>query len=433
MHSTILTARSQKLFVDGVSIANLAATYGTPTYVYSARRIQDNFNRVRKAFTAVYPNLAIHYAIKACNTLPIAKLLVDLGSGIDAASPNEIRLAQLLGVQPSLITFTGNNLSDEELQFAVDSGVIINLDDDSYIDRFLRITRLRLISFRINPGLLFADYATNPIGPFTGPQAKFGVSHDRVSYAYGQAKRAGVRRAGAHMMPHSNERDFLRFHEVTSRFLDILLPAIVEHEMALDFIDLGGGLGIPYQHDEDPLDLDRMASGVATTIADKCSYYGVPLPKLILEPARYFVGDAGVLIGRVHGMKETEARTIIGTDISMNVFPRPALYGAQHRVHVNGRHGDESSSYGICGQVCENADLWAKSVELPRSTSVGDLLVIEDVGAYGFAMSYEYNGRLRPCEVLVRDGHHELVRRREVLADTLTTTVWAAPPSTVSD
>ena len=428
MPSDVVTFRSQRVFVDGVSVADLAEAYGTPAYVYSARRIQDNFNRVRKAFGAVYHNLAIHYAIKACNTLPIAKLLVDLGSGIDAASPNEIRLAQALGVTPSLITFTGNNLSDVDLQFAADSGVTINLDDDSYLERLLRIARPAIISFRINPGLLFADYTTNPIGPFTGPQAKFGVSHDRVSLAYGQAKRAGIRRAGAHMMPHSNERDFQRFQEVTSRFLDILLPAIVEHEMTLEFIDLGGGLGIPYQRDEDPLDLDRMASGVAATITQKCGHYGVPLPKLILEPARYFVADAAVLIGRVHGMKETEARTLIGTDISMNVFPRPALYGAQHRIHINGRHGEETSSFGVCGQVCENADLWSKSTDLPLSTRVGDLIVVEDVGAYGFAMSYEYNGRLRPCEVLVRDGNHELVRRREELADTLQTTVWTPKP-----
>ncbi|MEI9813055.1 MAG: hypothetical protein WDO18_10490 [Acidobacteriota bacterium] len=202
--------RNKRILIDDIPVEDIAEQFGTPVYVYSAKRIEQNFRRVQKAFSAHYENVAIHYAIKACNNLRIAKILVDLGAGIDAASPNEIRLAQALGVDPSKITFTGNNLSDEDLRFAFQSGATINLDDDSYLDRLLKIGRPSVVAFRINPGGSSGDSPSDDLAPFSGPQAKFGVWSDRVWLAYERVKTAGITRVGAHMMRGSKECDWAR-------------------------------------------------------------------------------------------------------------------------------------------------------------------------------------------------------------------------------
>jgi diaminopimelate decarboxylase len=400
----------QVYFEDGVSAALIAETYGTPTYVYEENRVRENFRRAFKAFKKHYDDFRFFYAIKACNNLAIASILKQEGAGIDAASVNEILLAKELGLGGEDVMFSGNFLSDDDIRQGLESGVIFNLDDVGLLPRVLRYGTPEMVSFRVNPG-----YGRSNVGEFVtnaGPRAKFGVHPDHVLDAYRQAKEAGVTRFGAHMMPGSCVTDADYFAFVTELLMDLVGKASRELDIHFEFIDLGGGLGIPYKPGEPGLHIDEAAEKVATAFRRKIEEYGMTPPRLMMEPARYFVGDAGFLVGRVHAIKDSYTR-IIGTDIGMNTLARPAMYDAYHHIYVDGREDEERKPVGLCGQICENTDYWVKDRPLPTGTSVGDIVVVENAGAYGYVMSYQYNGRLRPAEVLINGQDHWLIRERE--------------------
>jgi diaminopimelate decarboxylase len=404
----------QQIYLEEVKISELAAIYGTPTYVYEENRIRDNFRRALRAFKKYYPDFRFFYAIKANNNLAIANILRQEGAGIDAASVNEILLAQKIGLGGEDVMFSGNFLSDDDIRQGLQSGVIFNLDDPGLLPRVLKFGQPELLSFRVNPG-----YGQCEVGDFVcnaGPDAKFGVHPDQVMDAYRRAKEAGVKRFGAHMMPGSCIRDPDYFRFITELVMDIIGKAARELQINFEFVDLGGGLGIPYKPGDYTLDIDKAAELVAAAFRSKIAEYGLRPPRLMMEPARYFVGDAGYIIGTVHAIKDSYKR-IIGTDVSMNTLARPAMYGAYHHIYVNGREDEPRQPLGLCGQVCENTDFWVRERPLPQGISEGDLIVVENAGAYGYAMSYQYNGRLRPAEVLVNGKQHYLIRSRENIDD----------------
>jgi len=405
---------NQQIYLEDVPVTELAATYGTPTYVYEENRIRENFRRALAAFRKYYPDFRFFYAIKANNNLAVANILRQEGAGIDAASVNEILLAQKLGLGGSDVMFSGNYLSDEDIRQGLKSGVIFNLDDPELLPRVLKFGTPEFLSFRVNPG-----YGQCEVGDFVcngGPNAKFGVHPDQVYGAYKAAKEAGIKRFGVHMMPGSCIRDPEYFRFITELIMDIIGKVGRDLQLDFEFIDLGGGLGIPYRHEDSVLDIDKAAELVAEVFKQKIQEYGLKPPRLMMEPARYFVGDAGYILGTVHAIKHSYS-TIIGTDVSMNVLARPAMYGAYHHIYVNGRENEQRIALGLCGQVCENTDFWVKERLLPRGLTLNDIIVVENAGAYGYAMSYQYNGRLRPAEVLVSGKQHWLIRQRETLDD----------------
>ena len=406
--------RNDQFFFGGVAATELAQTYGTPLYVYEEDRIRDNFRRALKAFQKYYADFRFFYAIKANNNLAVANILRQEGAGIDAASINEILLAQKLGLGGDNVMFSGNFLSDDDIQQGLKSGVIFNLDDISILPRVLKYGKPEFLSFRLNPG-----YGACEVGDFVcngGPNAKFGVHPDQIMDAYRMAKEAGIKRFGAHMMPGSCIRDPEYFKFITGLLMDNIGKVGKELGIDFEFIDLGGGLGIPYKHEDAPLDIDKAAQLVAEIFTEKLNEYGLKPPRLMMEPARYFVGDAGYVVGTVHSIKNSYKR-IIGTDVSMNTLARPAMYGAYHHIYVNGREDEARKPVGLCGQVCENTDFWVKERMLPEGITLGDIIVVENAGAYGYAMSYQYNGRLKPAEVLVNGDKHWLIRQRETIDD----------------
>lgn len=403
-----------QIYLEDVPVTLIAQTYGTPTYVYEENRIRDNFRRALNAFRKYYPNFRFFYAIKANNNLAVANILRQEGAGIDAASINEILLAQKLGLGGDNVMFSGNFLSDDDIQQGLKSGVIFNLDDISILPRVLKYGKPEFLSFRLNPG-----YGACEVGDFVcngGPNAKFGVHPDQIMDAYRMAKEAGIKRFGAHMMPGSCIRDPEYFKFITGLLMDNIGKVGKELGIDFEFIDLGGGLGIPYKHEDGPLDIDKAAQLVAEIFTEKLNQYGLKPPRLMMEPARYFVGDAGYVVGTVHSIKNSYKR-IIGTDVSMNTLARPAMYGAYHHIYVNGREDEARKPVGLCGQVCENTDFWVKERMLPEGITLGDIIVVENAGAYGYAMSYQYNGRLKPAEVLVCNDRHWLIRQRETIED----------------
>ena len=411
--------KEKEIYIDELSVRELAEQYGTPTYVYNEKRIRDNFRRAYAAFTSHYSDFKFFYAIKACNNPAIVNILRQEGAGIDAASVNEILLAKEIGLGGENVMFSGNFLSDEDIKQGLDSEVIFNLDDISILPRVLKQSIPEILSFRINPG-----YGKSNVGEYVtnaGPGAKFGLHPDMVTEAYRQAKNAGVKRFGVHMMPGSciTEPDYFSF--VTNLLMEIVGKTARELKIDFEFIDIGGGLGIPYKEDEQGLDIEKTAELVADTFKQSIEKYGMKSPRLMMEPARYFVGDAGVVIGRVHSIKESYSK-IIGTDIGMNILARPAFYGSYHHILFNGRDGDPTEKCGLCGQLCENTDFWVKERAFPETVREGDIVVAADAGAYGYGMSYQYNGRLRPAEVIVNGNQSHLIRERETFDDMLNNT-----------
>ncbi len=400
--------------IGGIPAAQLAEQFGTPLYVYDEQKIRENYRRVADAFRRHYPDFKIFYAVKCCNNPAIVNVLRQEGAGADCASVNEILLAKSVGLSGDDVMFSGNFLSDEDIKQGLESGVVFNLDDESLLPRLLKFGKPEVISFRVNPG-----YGKSNVGEYVtnaGPGAKFGIHPDNVIKAYRMAKEAGIKRFGVHMMTGSCITDADYFPFITGLLMDIIGKVGRELDINFEFVDLGGGLGIPYRPDEPGLDLERAAKGAAEMFKRKCAEYNLKPPRLEMEPARYFVGDAGYLLGRVHATKDSYKR-IIGTDVGMNVLCRPAMYGSYHHIYVDGKENHPRTKLSMCGQLCENTDFWVKDRDLPEDLNVGDLVVIENAGAYGFGMSYQYNGRLRAAEVLVSDGKAYLIRERENFED----------------
>jgi len=403
-----------KIHIGDVAVRDIATEYGTPTYVYDENKIRENYRRALKAFSKHYPDFRFFYAVKACNNPAIVNILRQEGAGIDAASVNEIRLAKKVGLGGEDVMFSGNFLSDDDIKFGLKSGVIFNLDDPSILPRVIEQGKPKILSFRVNPG-----YGKSNVGEFVtnaGPNAKFGVHPDQVMDAYRAAKEAGITRFGAHMMPGSCITEPEYFSFITNLLMDIIGKVGKELKIHFEFIDLGGGLGIPYRPGEEGLNVDEAAKQVAGAFKSKVKEYGLKPPRLMMEPARYFVGNAAWIVGKVHSIKESYKK-IIGTDIGMNTLARPAMYGAYHHIYIDGKEKDPREKVGLCGQLCENTDFWVKERDLPSTIKEGDIVVVENAGAYGFAMSYQYNGRLRPAEVLVNGKDHYLIRKREEFED----------------
>ena len=403
-----------KIAIGEIPAADIAAKFGTPTYVYDEQKIRKNYRRAFNAFAKHYPDFKMFYAVKSCNNPAIVNILRQEGAGVDAASVNEILLAKHVGLGGEDVMFSGNFLSDDDIRQGLESGVIFNLDDISLLPRLLKFGKPEILSFRVNPG-----YGKSNVGEFVtnaGPNAKFGIHPDKVMEAYKLAKEAGIKRFGAHMMTGSCITDAEYFPFVTGLLMDIIGKTGKELKIDFEFIDLGGGLGIPYKPGEPALDLEKAAELTAKMFRSKVAEYGLKPPQLKMEPARYFVGNAGYLIGRVHSIKESYKK-IAGTDIGMNTLARPAMYGSYHHIYVDGKEQEPRAAIGLCGQLCENTDFWVKERELPASIAEGDLVVVENAGSYGFGMSYQYNGRLRPAEVLVNGEEATLIRTREDFDD----------------
>jgi diaminopimelate decarboxylase len=404
------SVKNKQVYIDKINVRSLADKFGTPTYVYNEERIRENFKRAFNAFKTHYPDFKFFYAVKACNNPAIVNILRQEGAGIDAASVNEIKLAKHVGLGGEDVMFSGNFLSDDDIKQGYDSGVIFNLDDISLLPKLLKFGTPEILSFRVNPG-----YGRSNVGEYVtnaGPGAKFGIHPDMVTDAYRAAKEAGVKRFGVHMMPGSCITEPAYFAFVTNLLMEIVGKTAKELDIAFEFIDIGGGLGIPYNESETELDINETAKLVADTFKDAIEKYDLKPPRLMMEPARYFVGDAGVVIGKVHSIKKSYSK-IIGTDIGMNILARPAFYGAYHNVLFNERIGDSEEKCGLCGQLCENSDFWIKERNMPSTVKEGDIVVATEAGAYGYGMSYQYNGRLRPAEVLVNGEKSYLIRERE--------------------
>lgn len=409
-----LEDRDGVLQIDGISAVQLASRFGTPLYVYSARRIRENFRRIHGAFTARRKNFRANYAVKANNNVAVLDLLRREGAGADCAGPGEILMAKAVGFSPDRILYSGNYNSDEELRYGLESGAVINLDDGPLLPRLLKFGKPRALCFRINPGFGKGAY---PGVVTAGPEAKFGMREREALAAYRLAKEAGIERLGVHMMAGSNVLEPPYWAAITDRLTSIAARIAKALRIELDFIDLGGGFGVPAKIGEKPLPIVEVAKRVVDAYERKlASTPAMGDPTLVIEPGRYLVSDAGVLLATVTHVK-TSAKRFVGCDAGMNTLLRPALYGAYHEIlPATKLDARRTIRANVTGPICENTDMLGKDRRLP-ALGPGDLLAVLNAGAYGYAMASRFNSRPMPAEVLVDDGHAHLVRERETLED----------------
>jgi diaminopimelate decarboxylase len=405
------------LYFDGVSTIDLAKTYDTPLYVISEKRIQDNYNRLYGALVNNYKYVRIYYAAKANTNLNVLRVLQSQGAYLDTVSPGEVFLALSSGFTPDRILFTGTNVRNDELKMLADANITINVDSQSEMDRLLKISVPQILSVRVNPEV-GAGHHNRCIT--ARPESKFRLWEEEVIQAYAIAQRARVERFGIHMHIGSGILEFEPYVQAVEKLLSIAKRVHKEVGIDFEFIDIGGGFGVPYKPKEKEFDVQEFSNKVVNLFKNKTKEYGLGKPFLFVEPGRYLVADACILLTTVNTVKVTPSRKFAGVDAGFNTLLRPAMYGSYHPILVaNNLTAASTETYDIAGPICESGDLLAKDHSVP-DINEGDLLAVLNAGAYGYSMSSQYNSRPRAAEVLIRGGKPLLVREREQLKDLVT-------------
>ncbi|MBU1112148.1 MAG: diaminopimelate decarboxylase [archaeon] len=387
-----------ELTIGNISAIELAEQYGTPLYVYDQNTILKNIQNLKESF----PNTNICYAVKANSNLEILKLVASQGLGADCSNGVEIELAELAGFDMNRSIYTGVNPSNEDLKKALESGIKINLDDISILKRILKFGKPEIISFRINPGFGKGKFPSIVVG---GKGTKFGMNEDLAREAYRQAKNAGIEKFGIHMMTGSGVNYEEYFTELTLTIQNIARRIGDSVGIKFDFMDIGGGIGVPYEPHEKDLDIKK----IGTSVEKAFTYDG----KLMIEPGKYIIAEAGVLLTKVTTIKNN----FIGVDAGMSTLIRPALYGAYHPIVLaNNLDAKLVQEANIVGPICENTDFFAKNRAMPK-VEEGNILAIKVAGAYCYAMASPYNGVLRPAEVMIDKEEHWVIRKRETVQD----------------
>ena len=379
-----LENRKGKLYFDGVSAIELAEKFDTPLYVVSESRIRENYHRLHDALTRNYEKIRVYYAAKANSNLSVLKILENEGAYLDAVSPGEVFMALTTGFPPERILFTGTSVRNDELKFLADSNVTVNIDSQSQLDRLLKVMVPNVLSVRVNPeiGAGHHDHCIT-----AGKNTKFGLWENDALKAYKTAKTAGVKRFGIHMHVGSGILDVEPFVLALDRLLSVAKKVRDKTGVSFEFVDMGGGLGVPYKPEDKELDLTLFSDEVLSLFKSKIDKYNLGKPFFCVEPGRYIVCDASILLTAVNTVKVTPFKKFVGVDAGFNTLIRPTMYGSYHHVLVaNKVNAPEKETYDVVGPVCESGDVLAQDRRLPKIQE-GDLLAVLNAGAYGYAMS----------------------------------------------
>jgi len=404
--------------LDREQLEDICNRYGTPFHMYDEKAIRQNARRFYKAFDWVPGGFKNYFAVKALPNPYILQLLKEEGMGADCSSLPELLIARAAGLSGEDIMFTSNDTPGEEFRKARELGAIINLDDIVHIPFLEKEAGLpELLCLRYNPGRLKSGNAI--IGE--PEEAKYGFTRSQVLKGYKHLKQKGLRRFGLHTMVASNELDPAYFVETARILFELAAELRKTLDIRLEFINLGGGIGIPYRPEQTPVDIPLVSGGIHEhyrELIEKPAYGPV---RIVFESGRMVTGPYGYLVTRVRHVKNTY-KTFVGVDATMANLMRPGMYGAYHHISVPGKGGNtEKITCDVAGSLCENNDKFAIDRELP-AVSPGDILVIHDTGAHGHAMGFNYNGKLRSAEVLLKeDGTTRLIRRAETTEDLFAT------------
>jgi diaminopimelate decarboxylase len=404
---------TRKLPFDRQALQAIIEHHPTPFHIYDERAIRESARRLKEAF-AWAPGFREYYAVKACPNPHILKIVKQEGFGADCSSLPELVLAERTGITGEWIMFSSNDTPYQEYVKATQLGAIINLDDVSHIPYLERHTGLpELLCFRYNPGPLRQGNAI--IGK--PEEAKYGFTREQLFEGYRSVRDKGVRRFGLHTMVASNELNPQYFVDTARMLFELVSEISAALDIRFEFVNIGGGIGIPYGPGQQPVDLKAVSRGIEKDYAECIRGAGLHPLKLYMEMGRLITGPYGYLVTTVRHLKDTY-RKYVGLDASMADLMRPAIYGAYHHITVVGKEGRPADRlYDVTGSLCENNDKFAVNRGLPE-VQVGDILVIHDTGAHGHAMGFNYNGKLRSAELLLKsDGTVEQIRRAETLED----------------
>jgi len=391
-------------------IDKVVAHFGTPFHIYDEAGIRRTGESLKKAFSGV-DAFREYFAVKALPNPRILEITRDMGFGFDCSSAPELMLCRSIGARGDELMFTSNNTSRSEFDVAAaDGGCILNLDDINLVPKVPKFPEL--ICFRYNPGPRRTGNAIigNPV------EAKYGLAHDQVVDAYRQAIGRGAKRFGLHTMVVSNERNYRFMVQTVAMLFELIEWVSKELGIRFEFMNMGGGLGIPYRPADEALNLAALGAEVAELFRGFKAKHGW-VPRLYMESGRYMTGPHGALVVTAINRKDIY-RTYIGVDACMSALMRPGMYGAYHHITVPAKLDRKPAGpVDVVGSLCENNDKFAIQRELPPIAD-GDILVIHDAGAHGHSMGFNYNGKLRPKELLLRrDGTVELIRREETVED----------------
>ncbi len=394
-------------------LEEIARTHPTPFHIYDERAIRENARALKDAF-AWADGFREFFAVKSCPNPHIVEIMKEEGFGTDCSSMAELVLSERLGISGERIMFTSNDTPSAEYVKAKSLGAIINLDDITHIDFLQKHAGLpEMLCFRYNPGALREGNLI--IGK--PEQAKYGFTREQLFQGYRVAKERGVKRFGLHAMIVSNELN-VDYHLETARMLfDLVAEITRDVGIRIELVNLGGGFGIPYKPEQEAIDWRRLGTGVREVYQAEVKARGLHPIRLCMESGRAMMGPYGWLVSRVLHLKHTY-KDYVGLDACMANLMRPALYGAYHHITVLGKNGAPADHlYDVTGSLCENNDKFAVDRTLPR-VDEGDLVVIHDTGAHGYAMGFNYTGKLRSAELLLaQDGSVRQIRRAETLDD----------------
>jgi diaminopimelate decarboxylase len=413
----MIAIKGNQLFVGEIPAAILASRFGTPLYVYDEETIR---SRVRSLVGSIRCKpFRIYYAVKANENLSVLKVIRSEGGeyvGVDAVSPGEIELALKAGFKPSQIIFTSNSVTDDEMRYALSNKVLVNCDSLSQLERFGTLSPGSSVSFRVNPDVGAGHHNHTITG---GPESKFGIWFDDVGKALEIAAAHRLKIVGIHEHIGSGILDTEKFILA----MKVLLSVIIKHKeklSCLEFVDFGGGIGVPYKPEQSPIDFDEFGYAVCSLFEEACESFGRKL-LLAIEPGRFIVAESGILLCTVNTLKHTPKHKFVGVNTGFNHLIRPMAYGSYHPIVVVDKcNGDRKESVAVCGDICESGDVFTRdergiSDRLLPPIKEGDVLAILVAGAYGFSMASNYNLRPRPAEVMVNGKSAKIIRKAETM------------------
>ena len=385
----------------------IAQEFGSPVYVYDAAKIEKQYKRLTSAFDKV-DSLRINYAVKALSNISILKLLINMGSGLDTVSIQEVMLSLEAGAKPEDIIYTPNGISLEEIEKAAKLGVQINIDNLSILEQFGTKHPKTPVCIRINPHVMAGGNANISVGH---SDSKFGISIHQMPLLKRIVENTGMNINGIHMHTGSDILDI----DVFLYASEILFNAAENFEN-LEFIDFGSGFKVPYKEGDIETNVEELGKKLSKRFNDFCKKYGKKLT-LAFEPGKFLVSEAGQFLVKVNVIKQTTSTVFAQVDSGFNHLIRPMLYGSQHEISNVSRPHGRDRFYTVTGYICET-DTFANNRRIPELHE-GDILSFHNAGAYCFTMASNYNSRYRPAEVLWYKGKAHLIRKRETFEDIL--------------
>ena len=404
----------KKPFVTKEKLEEIAAKYPTPFHLYDEKGIRENARRMNQAFSW-NKGFREYFAVKATPNPVLMKILKEEGCGVDCSSYTELMLSDACGFHGADIMFSSNDTPPEDFRLAKKLGAIINLDDLTHVAFLNEVAGIpETICCRYNPGGTFRT--ANGIMDNPG-EAKYGMTYDQMAEAYRELRRLGAKRFGIHAFLASNTQTEEYYPELARILFGLAVKLRDETGADIRFVNLSGGVGIPYTPDGKPVDILKVGAGVEEAFRKVLVPAGMGDAAVFTELGRFMLGPYGCLVTRAVHEKHTY-KDYIGVDACAANLMRPAMYGAYHHITVMGKEDAPCDhKYDVTGGLCENNDKFAVDRMLPKIDK-GDLLVLHDTGAHGFSMGYNYNGKLRSAEILLKeDGSFELIRRAETPED----------------